>query len=709
MNDLTLKRRCKLTIAQRSITTSQELTTPVVVPPSSQSEGLEDEKFSEVLRHAQNQELASWVLGCYQRCKSSRLQYEQQWMINYKFYAGSHYVEMQKNASGAGSFLTTPKAPGYRVRQIINRVRPIVRREISRLISQKPTALIVPASADDADMFAAHASEQLWDFLQRECSLSEKFENTVFWTVVTGTGFLKTYWDASACNEDGTCGKIRYESVTPYHIFIPDHKIIDIQEQPYIINAYVRSVGWVKQFIESIGIEFGEITPDAMSSDDIMPDMVMNTALSRSSEPNGVMCYELWAKPGAHRLLPLGGLVHVINGRVVYATNQGIPYRHGKYPFTKVTHTPTGKFYGSTVLDDLVPLQREYNRLRSQILENGNRMGNPQWIAPKGAINASKITPEPGLVIEYNPAFGVVPQQIVPVPMPAYIINNMQQVLTDIEDISAQHAVSKGSVPPGVEAATAIGFLQEQDDGYSTTAVNAIEYAYQSIANQSLHLIKQFWGPERTISAVGDDQSFDAIVFDATQISTSIFMEGGSALPQSKAAKQAFIMDCIRQGIMSPEDGLRLLDMGGTTTLYKQLRVDSAQAQRENVKMKGITEQSVIQHQQRWQQRVAYNDPNTVDPLTGTPMDTPPLIPVNSWDEHDVHIKVHNDFRKTQAYEMLPDAAKMEIEKHVNLHVAAVNDAMRQANLAMQMMGGPEQPGAPTPAPAPNDSMPLGG
>ena len=69
----------------------------------------------------------------------------------------------------------------------------------------------------------------------------------------------------------------------------------------------------------------------------------------------------------------------------------------------------------------------------------------------------------------------------------------------------------------------------------------------------------------------------------------------------------------------------------------------------------------------------------------------PPVIPVNTWDNHAVHIQTHNDFRKTQAFESLPPEIKDEFERHVNEHLHAVSDSMMQAQQyggMMQMMPG---------------------
>jgi hypothetical protein len=72
-------------------------------------------------------------------------------------------------------------------------------------------------------------------------------------------------------------------------------------------------------------------------------------------------------------------------------------------------------------------------------------------------------------------------------------------------------------------------------------------------------------------------------------------------------------------------------------------------------------------------------DPETGEPLMGedgmpatAPIEVPLLVPVNTWDDHRIHIERHNHYRKGQAFEQLPKEAKDLFEAHVNQHIAAI-------------------------------------
>jgi hypothetical protein len=307
-------------------------------------------------------------------------------------------------------------------------------------------------------------------------------------------------------------------------------------------------------------------------------------------------------------------------------------------------------------------------------------------------------------------------------------MDELSNLLMDIEDISSQHAVSRGGTAAGVTAATAINFMQERDDALMTTTYQSIEDGWEKIAKQTLSHVVQFWDVARTVSVTGVDGSFDAIALKGSELKsgTDIRMEAGSALPVSKAARQALLMDMMKFGWVDPVKGLELMEMGGLEKLYNDIKIDEQQAQRENLRIRRLDIQEIEQHAMQVQQTnsqiqevqeeiesgaqpefQAQPTPLTTgvvpeeiaipgaetDPSTGVPLQMPPnIIPVNSWDNHAVHMEVHNRFRKSQAFELLSDEIKQQFEYHVQMHQQALMATMPSP----EMM---DEEGNPTEAP----------
>jgi hypothetical protein len=178
-----------------------------------------------------------------------------------------------------------------------------------------------------------------------------------------------------------------------------------------------------------------------------------------------------------------------------------------------------------------------------------------------------------------------------------------------------------------------------------------------------------------------------------SQISYDIRMEAGSSLPTSKAARQAFLMDLFQSGAITADMLLDLIDMGGTQKLTEQIRIDMRQAQRENIKMKSFTPADMMMHEMKMQSLAMTGGGENQAP-DGAPMwdmdprSWPAMVEVHDYDNHEVHIRIHDNFRKGQEFESLSEEVKHEFEKHISMHKMAL-----QANMFSQMMGKPPMPG----------------
>lgn len=648
----------------------------------------------------------AWTKQAYTQCRTTRRAIERQWYINLAFYAGKQNISTVPVSGGTSSAtgvrLFVPNVPYYRSRPVFNRIRPIIRKELAKLTAQKPSATIVPATSDEQDQSAAKAGEQIWESVFRRKKLEAIHRQAQMWARVTGNGFTKSYWDPTAVNPDSPdqLGDFCYQVITPFHLLIPDILAVDIEDQPYVIQMTTRSPDWVKLNYPNVKPE-----PNVMEASDILNDSFLNLVGANNYRKNSILCFEVWVKPNNVEFMPHGGMFIIIGENLV-EYQEGNPYIHQQYPFAKLDNISTSRFYCASVIEDLISPQKEYNRTRGQIIEAKNAMAHPQLMAPQGAIVASKITTEPGQVIEYK--LGFPPPQPLPLQnLPNYVIQELNSQLVDFDDISGQHDVSKGQTPPGVTAATAINYLQEQDDTMLSESFQSIEAFYEKLAYQTLCYVKQYWTMPRTVKVTGNSDQFDAIAFKGADIgaNTDIRIEAGSALPTSKAAKQAFLMDLMQLGFIQPEQGLELMEMGGVQKLYEQLQIDTAQANRENMKMSNVTPDLMQQYLQTFipqpdpmqaltglgQQPQASLDPTTgqptvqqqppfIDPTTGGPLvdaqgnptEPPLIVPVNSFDNHAAHINAHNNYRKSQEFENLPPEIKQLFEEHVNQHMQAL-------------------------------------
>lgn len=650
----------------------------------------------------------AWAMGQYRAIRNARVVTERQWYMNLSFFMGKQNVQLMKSGTLATGTtrLYTPPAPPWRSRPVINRVRSTVRTELAQLISNKPNAQVVPASAEDRDMYAAMAGEQIWNNFYDNKKIKSVIRKAMWWTLVCGTGFIKTYWDHTLgpvemdAEGAGPQGDVVFNHETPFHVLCPDFREEEIENQPFLIHAQTKSPEFLMMKLKTQQEGYSADAQDILEESFL--NLIGTQALNRQQS---VLVLEVWVKPGQIPMFPEGAFFTIVGNKIVQGFS-GWPFAHGKYPFSKFDHIPSGKFYATSLIEDLIPLQKEYNRTRGQIIEAKNRMAKPQLTAQRGSIDASKITTEPGQIIFYAP--GYEPPRPLPLQdLPSYVPQELERLLVDWNDIAGQHEVTQGQVPPGVTAATAISYLQERDESKLIPTFDSLEEGIEKMAQMSLAYVQQFWTTERMVRVTGPEGAFDSLTLKGSDLrdNIDIRVEAGSSLPVSKAAKQAFIMDLMKMGFIDPNKGLEIMEMGGINKLYEQIQIDQRQAQRENMKMAKVTDE-MFQEYQMQNDTLFQENPQHFgkDPMTGMPLPPPIIVPVNSFDNHKVHIEIHNNYRKGQAYETLSQAQKELFEQHVQEHIhAAAAELFTQDPRAIAGLPpeGEEQAEEPGPAPMP--------
>ena len=693
-------------------------------PATAEGQLAEDSILNQFKRKDESKKLVAWVKQEYEKAKQARKQEELDWYMQLAFYNGYQYHTWEK--VGNGQVLSEEPNPQKLPRITINRIEPIIRTEIAKTSSGQPSATVVPASNDDDDLMAASAAEQVWQSMYDKSNFQTDITlKSEFWRATTGNCFIKTYWDPSIKEITPTPvmdpytgqktiqqrvtseGDVAFEVVSPFHLFVPDLAEENLESQPYIFNVYTKSEQWVKSTFGSVLP--ADYTPAKVAATEIMDSALFDVKAANISKPDAVLVIEMWAKPNGSPFLPKGGLVTIVDNEIVQYADNGIPYSHKMYPFAHTFSVPTGKFYRRSVIKPLIPIQRELNRTRSQIIHAKNLMAKPQMMYAEGSTDPKKITARAGIWIPIRPGFPM-PQPVPIQPLPSYVLQEIQNLQGDFEDISGQHQVSRGQ-SGGVTAATAINYLQERDDAYLTTVFASIEAAVEKVAKQAISLFIQYVNTPRLIKTTGTDGAFDAAVLSGADIASGndIRVESGSALPTSKSARQALITEWMKMGFIQPQEGLRILDMGMLKQYYNLLKVDENQAQRENLMMKRLNPEDIYAFEQQWQMGAMNGDPDKIVPgqvdVNGDPIPLAPpaVIRVNDYDNHAVHIEIHNRFRKSQSFDVLPDEVRAQFQKHIAMHESALQQKMMQDALMQQQMAAGPAEQQPQPAPSPSE------
>lgn len=574
----------------------------------------------------------------YNRARSARIPFERQWYLNIAFWSGRQWVQWDSSPTSPGAMgrLIEPPTPSNRVRITVNRIRRLMNKQLAKLNKEEIRGYISPATPDDEDIAASRSGEKLNDYLIELTNLNEKMSRADWWMLICGTSFLKDRYDQSIrlsgpSIQDPQTGENQpievygaptVEVVSPFHLLVPNLDEPDLDKQAWIMHVVVRTK---KEIQDQYGVQVEQ--DEILASNSIEARLLSAQGLTSQNAKRGIEVKEVWVAPCAE----------YPNGMVLAWTNEKVlsfypewPYSYGEHPFHLRRHVETGRFYGESTVTDLIPLQVEYNRSRSQIIEDKNRMARPALTAMVGSIDPRKIRGVPGEIIEYKP--GTERPQALQMPnVPGYVIDHLQLLQKEMEEISEQAALEQG-VPSGVTAATAIAYIQENQDSVLALTLRNKEKVYERLCRHMLALVIQFWDAQRQIKVVGQNQNFEGFLLSATDLrgNTDWRVQTGSATPVSYSAKQAQIMELMKGGMIPVDRGLQYMNMGDTAKLFEEMQVDVREAERQNVKMS-----------------------RGVPTVTG------------EWQNLLVHVKTHDDYRKREEFENADENVQAIFRHHV--------------------------------------------
>jgi hypothetical protein len=289
--------------------------------------------------------------------------------------------------------------------------------------------------------------------------------------------------------------------------------------------------------------------------------------------------------------------------------------------------------------------------------------GWPKFLVPLGSPSASDqyYTSEPGEKIPFSP--GEEPRFITPGSIASDAYREIEQLIADMEAVSGQHETTRTSDPPGdVRSGLAIQQLLELDESRMAGTFANWEQGIEQFAKYLLEIAKTRYSDKRVLSIVGKNNQVEFVDFKSADLmgNYDVRVQAGSSLPQSKTARQQFLLQLFQQGLITdPEIVLDLLDVGQMERYWDEKRLDENRAQMENKLLQGG-------------QYVAPQD----------------------YEDHKRHIDIHNLYRKGEEFLALPPTAQRIFAAHINVH------GLLKLRLDNSMVAAPEEE-ASAPAPVP--------
>ena len=575
-----------------------------------------------------DEEIVNAISADFERRREERRPIELGWELNMNFVLGNQYCYV----SGKGEIGDLEKSYSWECREVYNHIAPLVEARLARLAKVRPSVSVMPASSDRDDIACAKLSKAVLDYATNKHNLSSLISEATAWSEITGTAFYKVAWsnnggDLIAKTDEGELyeGDIDISVCPPFEIFPDSCGAKDIEDCQSIIHAQVIPAEVVNEKfnVEINGTDLDTFTFDNNNFLAGMSGRESVKKLTKMTKHNHCLVIEKYEKPTKHN--PNGRLTIVCGKTLLY--DGELPFINAdnekrSFPFIRqISQVQSGSFWGISVVERCIPVQRAYNAIKNRKHEFLARLAGGVLAVEDGSVDIDDLEDEglaPGKVLIYR-AGSSVPKFMDAGDVPYDFNREEDRLIDEFNTVSGvSDFMRDSSVPSQISSGTALSLLIEQDESRLTATAENIRTATRLIAKHILKLYKQFATTKRLASIANNDGEVEVYYWTGADLSnTDIVLDTVNELTLSQAQKRSLMLELFKLGLFHDEKGklsnriryklLEGLGFGMWDYAQDERVTHTKRANIENINMK------------------------------------PNLVP-NEFDDHDIHIEEHRKF-----------------------------------------------------------------
>lgn len=580
-------------------------------------------------------DLVNEVRSDFEERRNRRRSQESKWKLNIKFMSGKQNVFLDPGGDVVDE---------RREKEVYNHIAPIIETRLAKFARVNCAVNVRPAGADEKDVNAAKLSAKIIDATLTDNNFTALSGEANYWAELTGTAFYKVVWDDVAGVKIAVC--------PPQEIYPDDLEAPSVSALRSIIHAKIYPV---EAIYELWGVE---AEPEDVDVYGLEGDPVK---VAKDENRSGyALVLERYSAPSKDE--PNGRLTIVAGDKLVY--DGELPYINAAgdkrgFPFIRqcALNSP-GSFFGTSLIERLIPVQRAYNAVKNRKHEFMARLSGGVYAVEDGAVDVESLEEEgfyPGRVVVYRQG-SQPPVPMNPGSVPAEFRDEEDRLLEEFRRISGVSNILNIS-GTGLTSMSgyALSLLLEQENARMTVTTESIRAAVKEVSRHILRLYKQFADKKRLVVISGDSGAVEAVAFIGSELGgDDVVQETDSEMVESPATRKNMVLELMRYGLLSDENGMisnrnrakivEMLGFGNWEAAKNSEEVHLKKAERENAEMAAG---------------------NAVEP--------------SELDEHDLHISEHSAYAAGADVTAETLAA---IEKHVRRHKILLSLSQQAAEMA---------------------------
>lgn len=493
-----------------------------------------------------DERLAEEVTNDFLRRQEERRLTERGWQLNLNFVRGNQYCDINSK----GEIFEEDKKYYCQSRRVFNHVAATVDLRCSKLGRIRPALIVTAASNEESDRQSAILASAILSSVSEGADLDGIISDATVWSETCGTAFYKVIWDGNAGAAVGADtngrrlrqGEANISVVSPFEIYPYSLSVENVDEQPSIIHAKAVPV---QDIYSAYGVKLEGRDIEDMSGVRHGCELVIER-YERPFEgaPNG-------------RLTVVAGGALLYDGALPYINCDG---GERGYPFIKQISMPrAGCFFGGSVVDRLIPLQRAYNAVKNRKHEFLNRISMGTVAVEDGSVDTDELIEDgltPGKILIYRQ--GAKPPEMLTLgSVPAEFSEEEQNLLREFAKVSGTGELTENADGyAGITSATGIQLVLEQDEIRMEFAYQQIKRALKGIGRHVLRLYRQFATDVRLLKTAGENRTLSVHYFKGSDISSDdVSLEADNEANLSPAQRRTLVYEMLDRGLFSDGEG----------------------------------------------------------------------------------------------------------------------------------------------------------
>lgn len=612
-----------------------------------------------------DEELVNSVIEDFKDRQQKRKSFETSWKLNLNFVVGNQYCGI----NGNNDVVNYDKQFYWQEKEVYNHIAPLIELRLSKLSRVRPTMAVVPFSDDENDVECAKISKNILKATSYKLNLSKIISQATEWSEICGTSFYKIFWNSKAGSvvgktEDGENiyeGDIDISVVNPFEIFPDSNSYENVQDCESIIHAKCYSISDIKS-IWGVDVEGEELDIFTFENTNSVGGLGYSTTAKTASsqvKKDTAIVLEKYVKPTCE--FPNGRLIIVAGNKLVF--NGELPFNNLEneqrgYPFIKQCSIFVPScFWGNSVVERCIPIQRAYNAVKNRKHEFLNRLSMGVLAVEDGSVDTENLEEEglsPGKVLIYRQGSNI-PKEISSGSVPMDFTYEEERLLNEFITTTGVNDLLNNTTSNSNISGVALQLLIEQDEARLLSSAEEIRESVKELSKHILRLFKQFAIASHASKLIGENGSVEMFYWSNADItSDEVIFETENELNESLAQKRSMIFEILNSGLLHDENGKLSNSMR-----YKVLEQLGFGVWDNSQDLKALQNKKAIKENFKLLEKKSIDIPNEID-------------------DHDVHIQAHTCFMLGEEFEkakvknsIIEQIMINHIKEHKNLKLIA--------------------------------------